>query len=126
MSDEPARPPTSRRSVVPSLPSLMSNLASIRIRSLLLHGDTLVLDRWLWLEKRLPAPPARIADAGCGNGWLALNCDSAGFETLGLGWDDSDMRKAQERSAALRSQQGSRFKTSVTSLSGATCSRSSM
>ena len=68
-------------------------------RSLLLLGDTLVLDRWRWVEPRLPAPPASLADVGCGNGWLAINCSRLGYGALGLGWDGPDLARAKDRAA---------------------------
>ena len=40
----------------------------------LIHGDTLVLDRWLWLKQRLPKTltKAKLIDVGCGSGHLQL------------------------------------------------------
>jgi 2-polyprenyl-3-methyl-5-hydroxy-6-metoxy-1,4-benzoquinol methylase len=79
--------------------------ASIRLagpRSLLLLGDTLVLDRWRWLRSRLPAAPASLIDVGCGNGWLAINCSSLGYRTLGVGWAGSDLEKARKRATVFR------------------------
>ncbi len=70
-------------------------------RSLLLLGDTLVLDRWRWLKSRLPSAPASLVDVGCGNGWLAINCASLGHHALGLGWDGPDIKKAKKRAAAF-------------------------
>ena len=72
-------------------------------RSLLLLGDTLVLDRWRWIQPRLPAPPVSLVDVGCGNGWLAINCSRLGYQTLGLGWDGPDLIKAKNRAARLGS-----------------------
>ena len=72
-------------------------------RSLLLLGDTMVLDRWRWVEQRLPAPPASLVDVGCGNGWLAINCSLLGHDALGLGWDGSDLAKAKDRAARFGS-----------------------
>jgi 2-polyprenyl-3-methyl-5-hydroxy-6-metoxy-1,4-benzoquinol methylase len=70
-------------------------------RSLLVLGDTLVLDRWIWLQSRLPSPPASLIDVGCGNGWLALNCSRLGYRALGIGWDGPDLQKARKRAAEL-------------------------
>lgn len=72
-------------------------------RSLLLLGDTTVLDRWRWVNQRLPSAPASLADVGCGNGWLAINCSRLGSGTLGLGWDGPDMAKANNRAAGFGS-----------------------
>ena len=73
-------------------------------RALLFLGDTLVFDRWIWLQSRLPSPPASLIDVGCGNGWLALNCSRLGYRTLGVGWDGPDLQKARKRAAELGSE----------------------
>lgn len=62
-----------------------------------------MLDRWRWLRSRLPPPPASLIDVGCGNGWLAINCSALGYRTLGIGWADSDLLKAEERAATFGS-----------------------
>ena len=72
-------------------------------RSLLLLGDTLVLDRWQWIKPRLPGSPASLIDVGCGNGWLAINCSRLGYRVIGLGWDGADLAKAKDRAARLGS-----------------------
>jgi SAM-dependent methyltransferase len=72
-------------------------------RSLLCLGDTLVLDRWRWLQSRLPPTPASLIDVGCGNGWLAINCSSLGYTTLGIGWSGPDLDKAKKRAALFGS-----------------------
>ena len=42
-------------------------------RSLLIHGDPCVLDRWLWVRRRLRGKePLRTLDAGCGNGAFSI------------------------------------------------------
>jgi 2-polyprenyl-3-methyl-5-hydroxy-6-metoxy-1,4-benzoquinol methylase len=69
----------------------------------MLLGDTLVLDRWTWLQSRLPPAPASLIDVGCGNGWLALNCSRLGYRTLGIGWEGGDLEKARERAAVFGS-----------------------
>ena len=84
----------------------MSSLQNFLIRwlgprSLLIIGDTLVLDRWRWLESRLPPVPASLIDVGCGNGWLALNCSRLGYKTVGLGWEGADLQKARERATSF-------------------------
>lgn len=76
---------------------------------LLLFGDSLVIDRWQWIRKRLPPEPRMILDAGCGNGWLALNCARLGHQTLGLGYDTDDIHRARGRADALGS--AARFET---------------
>jgi len=70
---------------------------------LLVFGDTLVLDRWRWVRSQLPPIKSSILDAGCGNGWLAINCAKLGHDSLGLGWSDRDLDVAQERALWFRS-----------------------
>jgi SAM-dependent methyltransferase len=80
--------------------------ASIRLagpRSLLLLGDTAVLDRWRWLQSHLPPAPASLVDVGCGNGWLAINCSTLGYQALGIGSAGPDLEKARKRAAAFGS-----------------------
>src|ERR1019366_10808499 len=82
---------------------LNSLLRLVGPRSLLILRDTLVVDRWRWLLSRLPPAPASIIDAGCGNGWLALNCSRLGYSTLGIGWAGPNLEKARERAGVLGS-----------------------
>lgn len=63
----------------------------------------MVLDRWRWIEPRLPEPPASLVDVGCGNGWLAINCTRLGYRALGLGWDGPDLAKAKDRAGMFGS-----------------------
>ena len=68
----------------------------------LIHGDTLVLDRWLWLSKRLPAVPdgsKRLLDIGCGSGAFTIGAARRGFHSLGLSWDERNQRVAARRAA---------------------------
>ena len=72
-------------------------------RSLLFLGDSLVIDRWRWIRKHLPRDSMLLVDAGCGNGWLAINCARLGHQTLGLGSNESDIARARVRAEVLRS-----------------------
>jgi 2-polyprenyl-3-methyl-5-hydroxy-6-metoxy-1,4-benzoquinol methylase len=68
----------------------------------LIHGDTLVLDRWTWLRKRLPAVAPRsvkLLDVGCGQGAFTIGLARDGYDALGLTGNSSDNRKATERAA---------------------------
>ncbi|MCU4187252.1 methyltransferase domain-containing protein [Acidiferrimicrobium sp. IK] len=61
------------------------------------------MDRWKWIKRRLPAEPSRLLDAGCGNGWLTVNCARLGHATIGLGNDYDEVTRAQSRAAAIGS-----------------------
>ena len=76
----------------------------------LIHGDTLVLDRWRWLRPRLPrtANGERLIDIGCGTGAFSIGAARRGYQTLGLSWDERNQRVAAER-AALSGAGSARF-----------------
>lgn len=82
-------------------------LKNIGPRLLLVFGDTLVLDRWRWLRSQLPHERSTVIDAGCGNGWFAINCARRGHRTIGMGWSDRDLIVANER--AMRFQTAVEF-----------------
>ena len=65
----------------------------------LIHGDTLVVDRWLWLRKRLPETKngEKLIDIGCGTGAFSIGAALRGYEALGLSWDKRNQRVARER-----------------------------
>jgi SAM-dependent methyltransferase len=68
----------------------------------LIHGDTLVLDRWLWLKQHLPAVPSgskRLLDVGCGSGAFTIGAALRGYRTLGLSWDERNMVVARHRAS---------------------------
>ncbi len=66
----------------------------------LIHGDTLVLDRWLWLREHL-APVAAgsrsLIDVGCGTGAFTIGAARRGYRSLGLSWNTRNQRVAAER-----------------------------
>jgi SAM-dependent methyltransferase len=68
-------------------------------RATLIHGDPLVLDRWLWLRSRLPLTRngERVIDVGCGTGAFSIGAAHRGYEVLGLSWDARNQRVARER-----------------------------
>jgi SAM-dependent methyltransferase len=71
----------------------------------LIHGDTLVLDRWLWLRRRLksvPPRPQRVLDVGCGTGAFTIGMARLGYRSLGLSWDERNQTTARERAALCR------------------------
>lgn len=68
----------------------------------LIHGDTLVLDRWRWLADHLPEVPKgsrRLLDVGCGSGAFTIGAAVRGYDALGLSWDERNQRIARERAA---------------------------
>jgi 2-polyprenyl-3-methyl-5-hydroxy-6-metoxy-1,4-benzoquinol methylase len=65
----------------------------------LIHGDTLVLDRWIWLKSRLPKTKngESLIDIGCGSGAFSIGAALRGYESLGLSWDARNQNVAAER-----------------------------
>jgi len=49
-----------------------------------------------WLSDLLPAPPARILDVGCGQGYLAAQLLAQGFQVTALDKDPEAVRRARE------------------------------
>lgn len=65
----------------------------------LIHGDTLVLDRWKWLKRYLPKTEQQqnLLDVGCGTGAFTIGLARRGYNSLGLTWDESALRRAELR-----------------------------
>jgi 2-polyprenyl-3-methyl-5-hydroxy-6-metoxy-1,4-benzoquinol methylase len=66
----------------------------------LIHWDTLVLDRWLWLRRHLPEVPSgskRLLDIGCGTGAFTIGAARRGYRSLGLSWDQRNQEVARQR-----------------------------
>jgi SAM-dependent methyltransferase len=65
----------------------------------LIHGDTLVLDRWRWLRKRLPVTRdgKKFIDIGCGTGAFTIGAARRGYTALGLSWDERNQTIATQR-----------------------------
>src|SRR5947209_3467752 len=75
----------------------------------LIHGDPLILDRWFWLEKRLPKTNnnERLLDVGCGSGAFTIGAALRGYRALGLTWDERDQCVAAERAAICKAPSAS-------------------
>jgi 2-polyprenyl-3-methyl-5-hydroxy-6-metoxy-1,4-benzoquinol methylase len=66
-------------------------------RSLLIHGDPCVLDRWLWVRRHLRGGPARTFDAGCGNGAFSIYAALAGNEVVAASFSERELDDARRR-----------------------------
>jgi 2-polyprenyl-3-methyl-5-hydroxy-6-metoxy-1,4-benzoquinol methylase len=75
-------------------------------RASFIHGDLLILDRWLWLKKRLPETKngERLIDVGCGTGAFSIGAALRGYDVLGLSWDKRNQRVAGERAEICRAR----------------------
>ncbi len=75
----------------------------------LIHGDTLVLDRWKWLKRRLPitANNEKLIDIGCGTGAFTIGAARRGYQALGLTWDERDQSEARRRAQICRAAMAS-------------------
>jgi 2-polyprenyl-3-methyl-5-hydroxy-6-metoxy-1,4-benzoquinol methylase len=65
-------------------------------RFYLFLGDTLVLDRYLWLLRFLPITrePMKLIDIGCGTGAFTLVSAARGYNSLGISWDERNQLEA--------------------------------
>ncbi len=72
----------------------------------LIHGDPLVLDRWLWLKGRIPATNngEKLIDIGCGTGAFSIGAALRGYESLGLSWDKRNQAVANERAKLCKAK----------------------
>jgi SAM-dependent methyltransferase len=70
-------------------------------RSLLIHGDPCVLDRWLWLRRRLRHGNVRTFDAGCGNGGFSIYAARAGNEVVAASFSSGEQQAAHRRAGEL-------------------------
>jgi SAM-dependent methyltransferase len=74
--------------------------------AMLIHGDTLVLDRWKWLKVRLPITKngEKVIDVGCGSGAFSIGAARRGYETLGVDWNEQGRTVAEERAKICKTQ----------------------
>ncbi|MBE2268109.1 MAG: methyltransferase domain-containing protein [Anaerolinea sp.] len=69
----------------------------------LLHGDTLVLDRWLWLAQRLrkTSTSIKLLDVGCGSGGFTIGLAKRGYKALGIDYSEKVIQKASKRAPII-------------------------
>jgi SAM-dependent methyltransferase len=79
-------------------------------RSLLIHGDPCVLDRWLWLRRHLRGGGVRTFDAGCGNGAFSIYAALAGNSVVAASFSPREQEDARRR-AELVGATGIDFRT---------------
>jgi SAM-dependent methyltransferase len=70
-------------------------------RALLIHGDPCVLDRWLWLRRRLLGGAQRTFDAGCGNGAFTIYAAGEGNAVLAASFSEGEQNDARRRAEEL-------------------------
>jgi SAM-dependent methyltransferase len=66
-------------------------------RSLLIHGDPCVLDRWLWLRRYLRKGNLRTFDAGCGNGGFSIYAALIGNRVVAASFSEREQEDARRR-----------------------------
>jgi 2-polyprenyl-3-methyl-5-hydroxy-6-metoxy-1,4-benzoquinol methylase len=76
-------------------------LRALGWRSLLIHGDPCVLDRWLWLRRHLRKGGVRTFDAGCGNGAFSIYAARAGNEVVAASFSEREQEDARRRAEML-------------------------
>ncbi len=69
------------------------------ITAIMIHGDTMVIDRWRWLKKRLPVVHNNetLNDVGCGSGAFTIGAAKRGYDSIGLTFNTNEQSKAPER-----------------------------
>lgn len=78
----------------------------LRFPALFIFGDTLVLDRWRWIKRRLPktarGSKEKLLDVGCGSGAFTIGSSLRGYRSLGLSWDKAQQQRARKRASILK------------------------
>jgi SAM-dependent methyltransferase len=76
-------------------------LRTLGWRSLLIHGDPCVLDRWLWLRRLLRDGRQRTFDAGCGNGAFSIYAAREGNEVVAASFSPREQEDARRRAGIV-------------------------
>lgn len=87
----------------PTLVRRMVNLVVKRVGwpILILNGDPLVFDRWLFVRGGLRGGPQRTLDAGSGNGGFSFYAAARGNTTVGLSFLAGEVERSRERARSL-------------------------
>jgi SAM-dependent methyltransferase len=77
--------------------------------ALILHGDTLMLDRWHWLKSRIPYTrnDEALIDIGCGSGAFTIGAALRGYHSIGLSWDLRNQNVAVKRAKICKASNAS-------------------
>lgn len=77
----------------------------------LIFGDTLVVDRWLWLKRHLSGSKEQklLLDVGCGSGAFSLGAAGLGYRVTGLSWDERNQQVASDRAKACNVEKFAEF-----------------
>ena len=77
--------------------SLLVNIFGFK--ATLIHGDPCVLDRWLWLKKKIPSTlnNETLLDVGCGSGSFTIGAAKNGYKSIGISWDHRNQKVAENR-----------------------------
>lgn len=68
----------------------------------ILHGDTAVFDRWMWLRRNLTPGSLRALDAGCGSGAFTMYAAKVGNNAVGISFDERNNKAAEDRANILK------------------------
>ncbi len=82
---------------------------------LFLTGDTLVLDRWLWLKKRIKLlnRSFKFIDVGCGAGQFVIGLNKLNFLCDGVDVDTDKLHKAKSRADLLNLNREDMFRDNI-------------
>ena len=67
--------------------------------AVLVHGDTFILDRWLWVKSLLPKTRngEKLMDVGCGSGAFTIGAALRGYESTGVNWNERELEAGKRR-----------------------------